>query len=111
MTKVGLLQLVLRDAILEVRLDMDDRSSASYSVRETIEQTQHNNQCQAGDSEIESSERYMHHQRVVHVDPERELLLARHPPQIHSLQPVKNQPEIALYKHRSMSLHAMPSLI
>jgi len=35
----------------------------------------------------------MHHQRVVDVDPERELLLARHPPQIHSLQPVKNQPE------------------
>ena len=110
MTKVGLLQLVLRDAILE-GLDMDDRSSASYSVRETIEQTQHDNQCQAGDSEIESSERYMHHQRVVHVDPERELLLARHPPQIHRLQPVENQPEIALYKHRSMSLHAMPSLI
>ena len=35
----------------------------------------------------------MHQQRVVYVDPESELLLVRHPPQINSLQPIKNQPE------------------
>ena len=35
----------------------------------------------------------MHQQGVVYVDPESELLLVRHPPQINSLQPIKNQPE------------------
>jgi hypothetical protein len=35
----------------------------------------------------------MHQQRIMYVDPESELLLVRHPPQINSLQPVQNQPE------------------
>jgi hypothetical protein len=94
-----LLQLVLRDAILEVRLDMDDRSSSDISIIQSEKRS--NRQADTNNSQAvwiqrSSSGRYMHHQRVVHVDPERELLLARHPPQIHRLHPVKNQPEIAL---------------